>query len=154
MEQMQYVMFKLGEQTYSMELSNVKGIEQNYSVISLPVGPQFVKGLINLRGDVIPVYSLRSKFNMPDNFNGDTKKLLVTFTHNILLAFEVDMVIGIENVDKEKVNKVPIVVKTNETSYMDSIISVNNGIIINISVENILSETEIDDLAQIIDDNK
>ncbi len=154
MAELQYVMFKLGNQTYTMELLSVKGIEQDYNIMPLPVAPPNIKGLINLRGEIIPVYSLRSKFSLPDDYTGDTKKLLVTNTHGIPLAFEVDLVIGIEVVNDSKVSGVPVVLKSEETSYMDSIVNVNGSIMINISVESILSESEVNDLNKIIDENK
>ena len=148
-----YVVFKLGEQIYSMDLLLVKGIEQSYNIIPIPIGPENIKGIINLRGDVIPVFSLRSKFNMDENFDGDTRKLLVTFTHGIQLAFEVDAVVGIKLVDEKDINDIPVVVKTQETVYMDNILNIGDGIIISISVENIISKSEIDHLSEIIDDS-
>ncbi len=154
MAELQYVLFKLGDQTYTMELLRVKGIEQDYNIMPLPVAPPNIKGLINLRGEIIPVYSLRNKFNMVDDYTGDTKKLLVTNTHGVPLAFEVDLVVGIEVVNDSKISGVPIVVKAEETAYMDSIVNVNGSIMINVSVENILSESEVSDISKIIDENK
>ena len=64
MEERKYIIFQLGEEKYGMNLSYVNGIEQEYHIIPVPNAPEGIKGIINLRGLVIPVYSLRQRFGM------------------------------------------------------------------------------------------
>ena len=59
MEELKFIIFKLGEQKYAMNLLYINGIEQNYQIIPVPNAPEGIEGIINLRGDVIPVYSLK-----------------------------------------------------------------------------------------------
>lgn len=154
MATVQYIMFKLGEQDYTMKLSYIKGIEQNYSVMPIPGGPEHIQGLINLRGDIVPIYSLRDKFGIYGECDLVDKKILVTFAHNTLLAFEVDAVIGIENVNTDDVKGVPKVVIDEDTNYIENVVKTNDKIVIAISVNNILSESELDELDKMIDENK
>ena len=102
MEELKFIIFKLGEQKYAMNLLYINGIEQNYQIIPVPNAPEGIEGIINLRGDVIPVYSLKQRFGMDTRVAGTDKNLLVTMSSGTAVAYEVDEVFSIEELDKEK----------------------------------------------------
>lgn len=149
-----YVIFELGEQKYCMRLMRINGIEQNSKIIPIPIGPVNIKGIINLREEVIPVFNLKSKFNMEDTTYSVESELLISQIQDMKVAFEVDNVIAIETVDIKSVKEVPAVVKTNDTDYIENIIHLKDDIIISISVDNIMSSHEYMDLTKIIEENQ
>lgn len=152
MKEEKIIVFGLDEDTYCMDLQFVRGIEENYRIIPVPNCPGDIKGIINLRGEVIPVYSLRSRFQMDELRGGG--KLLLTHTHNTMLAFEVDAVHGIETLQEDDIFAVPTVVKSEETTYVDRIVRAASGIVINISVEDIVSDSDFAAIEQILADNE
>lgn len=83
-----YIVFRLNDQKYSMKLTKINGIEYVYHVVPVPMGPACIKGIIHLRNEVIPVFSLKRLFGMPEEA-ADTQ-LLITETHGMKLAIEVD----------------------------------------------------------------
>ena len=101
MEEQKFVIFQLADQKYGMHLMRVNGIEQDYHIIPVPNAPEGINGIINLRGTVIPVYSLRERFGMNPRIDNPGKSLLVTNSNGTLLAYEVDAVEEIEEVSKE-----------------------------------------------------
>ncbi len=144
MAEIRYIIFELDEAVYGMDLAYVKEIEENYAIIPVPNAPSHIKGIINLRGDVVPVYSLRSRFNMPEaNHKG---KLILTYVHNMIIGFEVDRIHGIENIDDENRLPAPLMIVNEETTYIDCVLHASCGIVINISVENIVPESEADEI--------
>ena len=106
--------------------------------------------MINLRGEIIPVYSLRSRFHMDEIERGKDTQLLIAKAGRIQLAFEVDAVLGIETVTSEQKNEVPIVLRADSTNYMESILNIRDKIVVEISVANIMTESEWEDIEQLI----
>jgi len=61
----QYLTFKLGEEVFALEVANVREILEFTTVTKVPQTPEFMRGVINLRGSVVPVMDMRLKFGMP-----------------------------------------------------------------------------------------
>jgi purine-binding chemotaxis protein CheW len=153
MSEQKYVVFCLGEGYYSMNIEYVSAIEQQYSIIPLPEAPENVKGMINLRGEIIPVYSLRSRFHMAEIGRTSTSQLLIVRTGAIQLAFEVDAVVGIETVDVQQKKEIPVIIRGNSTNYIGGILNIKDDIIVEISVENIVTESEWEAIEETIRQN-
>ena len=78
-----YIVFHLNDQKYSMKLTKINGIEYVYHVVPVPMGPACIKGIIHLRNEVIPVFSLKRLFGMPEE--AAETQLLITETHGMKL---------------------------------------------------------------------
>lgn len=160
MAETKYIIFVLGQQKYSMRLYNINGIEQVYNLVPVPVGAEFIKGIIHLRNSVIPVYDLKERFGTDEEPDICNRQLLITETHGISMGFEVDDVIGIVSVPDENVKAVPEVVRSTETGYLESIIKVKFAdsdayeIMLSISVDNLMSESEFDDVSNALQENQ
>ncbi|MBQ9701225.1 MAG: chemotaxis protein CheW, partial [Lachnospiraceae bacterium] len=76
------VVFKLDEELYGLDILRVQGIERDQQVVRVPNTASYIKGIMNLRGNVIPVYSLRKKFNLPDTANTDIQYIIVSANGN------------------------------------------------------------------------
>lgn len=154
MEERKFVVFRIGEQKYGMNLKYIKGIEQDYQVISVPNAPEAIKGIINLRGEVIPVYSLRMRFGMDGRIDNQGKSLLVTMSSGTLLAYEVDEVVVIAEMKQEDINDMPSVASNDENAFMENVLHVDGDIVIAFNVDKILSEDTKKIVERMIDDNK
>lgn len=154
MEERKYIIFQLGEEKYGMNLSYVNGIEQDYHIIPVPIAPEGIKGIINLRGLVIPVYSLRQRFGMDARVDNPAKGMLITMCSDIMVGYEVDAVLGIEEMAPEDINKMPFVASNEETSFMDQVLYVKNEIVIAINVSKVLSEEMEEALTSIVDEHQ
>lgn len=148
MEESKYVVFRLGEQKYGMSLKHINGIEQGYHIIPVPNAPEGIKGIINLRGLVIPVYSLFEQFGMKGAVEGEDRSLLITMSSGTSLAYEVDEVITIEEIAEDNLNKMPKMASNDENAYLDRVLHIGKDIVIAINVEKILSE----DMKKQVDD--
>ncbi|MDD6069881.1 MAG: chemotaxis protein CheW [Clostridiales bacterium] len=154
MEERKYIIFQLGEQKYGMNLSYVNGIEQDYHIIPVPNAPEGIRGIINLRGLVVPVYSLRERFGMDVRVDNPAKSMLITMSSNIMLGYEVDAVLGIEEVAPEDISKMPFVASNEETSFMEQVLCVKEGIIIAINVNKVLSDDMEEVLNQMVEEHQ
>ncbi len=154
MEELKYVVFQLGEQRYGMNLMRINGIEKDYHIIPVPNAPEGISGIINLRGLVVPVYSLRERFGMDSRIDNPEKSLLVTYSSGTMLAYEVDAVEEIEEMRPEDVNEMPSVASSEETAFMDKVLHIRNDIVIAINVDKVLSEDAQIMVNQLIENNQ
>lgn len=154
MEELKYVVFQLGEQRYGMSLMRINGIEKDYHIIPVPNAPEGINGIINLRGSVVPVYSLRERFGMDSRIDNPEKSLLITYSSGTMLAYEVDAVEEIEEMRPEDVNEMPRVASSEETAFMDKVLHIGNDIVIAINVDKVLSEDAQNMVNQLIENNQ
>lgn len=153
MSEEKQVIFRVGNEMYSMNIEYVKAIEQEYHIIPLPEALEHIKGMINLRGEIIPIYSLRSRFNMGEAEDKSECQLLIAKAGVVQLAFEVDSVAGIETIEPNQRKEIPFVVKGEATNYIGGVLDINNQIAVEISIENIVSESEWENIEQLVKEN-
>ena len=139
------VVFKLGKELYGLDINKVQGIEKEQQVVHVPNTASYIKGIMNLRGDVIPVYSLRKKFGMAEAVSDDVQYIIVR-ANGSLLALEVDTVDEIHNVESENVHVVPSIVNTVDTRYFDRVLKTERGLIITIDIDKLLSDEEVEQI--------
>ncbi len=140
--QTKQVIFALGDEEYGLDIRIVNAIEKYTDIVRVPNGPECIKGIINLRGDVIPVYSLRKKFGLEEKGIDENTKLVITKSNNIMMAYEVDAVKEIIEIPDENISETPIIVKGKNTSYIKSIANINGRMIILLDHNGILTEKE------------
>lgn len=136
------VVFNIGSEKYGVNISDVRGIEKMQEIIRVPNAGRHIKGIINLRGDVIPVFSIRSKFGMEEVETTLATRLIIVQSGEFLLALQVDSVEEIQTVDVEMVHDAPVIVKNKETEYVKKVVSVNGTLIIVIDPISVLSDEE------------
>ena len=78
-----YVIFKLNEEYYGIPISNVLSIEKVGETTRIPNAPNYINGVINLRGEVIPIISLKSKLGMKEDILSTTSRVIVITKNEI-----------------------------------------------------------------------
>jgi purine-binding chemotaxis protein CheW len=136
------VIFTLGDEEFGLDIMLVNAIEKYTDLVRIPNAPSYIKGIINLRGDVIPVYSLRRKFGLEDKAVDENSKLIVTKSNNILMAFEVDAVKEILEIPSTNISETPVIVKSIDTTYIKSVANLGGRMIILLDHNGILSVNE------------
>ena len=147
-----YLVFRIEDRKYAIELNHVNGTEQNYSIIPFPDAPFGVQGIINLRGKLVPVYSLRQRFGMDTNITNPGKSALIARTSGIMIAYEVDCVEFIEEVDSTEIREMPKMASNDETAFMNKILHVKNQIVVVVDVNKVLSAEAIEQLEKMIEE--
>jgi purine-binding chemotaxis protein CheW len=74
----QYLTFKLGEEMFALDIAKVREVLDFTTVTKVPRTPEFMRGVINLRGSVVPVVDLRLKFGMSRTENGVNTCIIIT----------------------------------------------------------------------------
>lgn len=141
MEEIKPIIFNLNKEKYGVDISLVNAIEPAQQTVRIPNAPDHIKGIINLRGEVIPVFSLRSKFNIEEGDSSD-RKLIVTNVKGMPIALEVDEVSEIQNLTNMDISDVPAIVKSYDTLYIKSIAKINENMVIILNTEKLMSDEE------------
>lgn len=134
------VVFKIGEESYGVDINLVQSIENGIDFVPVPNAVEYVKGIVNLRGEVIPVYSLKRKFNIPDdNLNGSC---VIISAGDFKIALEVDEVLEISEMKASDIVRMPIVVKNPDTEFMDRVANIGGRLVILMDVMKLLTREE------------
>lgn len=150
MQSTKQAIFKLGEEEYGLDIMDVNMIEKFIPVEKVANSLKNVNGMIHLRGDIIPVYSLRRKFGLDEKEADKDTRLIITTSNGILVAYEVDKMLEIAQIKPEQLNEIPSAVQSKDTSYMKSITNLNGRLVILLNHDGILSVEEQNNILSII----
>jgi purine-binding chemotaxis protein CheW len=145
-----YLTFSLEEEEYGIGILKVKEIIGMMPITSVPRTPDHVKGVINLRGKVIPVVDLRLKFGMGEiPYNERTCIIVVeidTSEATVLIGIVVDSVSEVLNIKEDEIEDTPAFGTQLDTSFILGIAKTDSGVKILLNIDKVLSSTEISSL--------
>lgn len=106
-EAKKYLIFKLGNEEYGADISKITTIiEKDMSIARVPKLPAFIKGVINLRGEIIPVISLRLKFGMSEDIYGVDTRIIIIKLDDISAGLIVDSVAEVIELDEDSTESI------------------------------------------------
>ena len=108
-ELIQLVSFRLDKEEYGVEVLKVREIIRMVNITSMPNTPHFVEGIINLRGKVIPIISMRKKFGLMDAENDQHTRVIIMDVSGELIGFTVDSVSEVIRVSAGEIQPSPSV---------------------------------------------
>jgi len=107
-EEEQFVIFKLEKQEYAVPIESVREIVRVPEELThIPKAPEFVEGVINLRGQVLPVIDLRKRFDLPVKERDETQRIMVFVIEEQVIGFMVDAVTEVKKIPKIAIAKAP-----------------------------------------------
>lgn len=138
----QYLTFFLKSQSYGVPIAAVREINQLSDIVQIPKTPNFVMGVMNLRGKVIPVVDLRMKFGMDKTPH--TKETCIIVIETVLgqVGAVVDAVSEVIDLTSEQIGPAPVLGEEKELSYVKGMGKFNNSVIVLVDVVNALSKEE------------
>lgn len=153
MEKLKLVIFQLGGENYGMDINLVSAIEKVHKIVPIPNSISFVKGVMKLRGGVIPVCSLRSKFALEEIEDTDSTRFLIVKANDMEIALVVDSVDEIHDIESEDSFKTPDIIKNPKTTYVDKIVTLGERLIVVLNANHLLSEEELKNIENIIENH-
>ncbi len=145
-----YLTFTLDEEEYGIGILKVKEIIGMMPITSVPRTPEFVKGVINLRGKVIPVIDLRLKFDMGEiSYTERTCIIVVEIDSKegtVLIGIVVDSVSEVLNIQETEIEETPAFGTSLNTEYILGMAKIQGGVKILLNIDKVLSSEEISGL--------
>jgi len=148
-----YLTFTLAEEEYGIGILKVKEIIGMMPITTVPRTPEFIKGVINLRGKVIPIIDLRLKFNMEAIPYSDRTCIIVveidSDTSTVLIGIVVDAVSEVLNIREDEIEDTPKFGTRLNTEYILGMAKIQKGVKILLNIDQVLSSEEITTLKKV-----
>lgn len=105
-DEIQYIVVKLGDEKYGIDISNVDNIVRMQRITRVPKSQPYYVGVINLRGEVVPIMSLRRRFGLEeDEYSAATRIIIIRLEDQSMIGFVVDEVQEVVNLDVSTIEK-------------------------------------------------
>jgi len=125
MEQ-QFVVFELGEEHYGVDIATVDGIIKMQEITSLPKAPDFIEGVTNLRGLVIPVLDLRKRFELEMVELTADSRIVVINIEDMKVGMIVDAVSEVLQIGEDDIELTPALISGVDTAFITGIAKVED----------------------------
>ena len=142
-------MFDLNEEAYGVDISQVREIIRMEEITRVPRAPEFVEGVINLRGKMNPVVDLRARFSMPSTERTDEHGIVVVDVDGQDIGMVVDAVTEVSRTPSDSIEPPSSVITTDDSEYLTGIVKTNDKLIILLDIAKVISESEASALEEI-----
>jgi len=136
------VVFHLGDEAYSLRLHEVREIIMVGNITPIPRAPSFIEGVLNLRGEVMPVIDLRGRFGLPRQEVTSTSRIVITPIGGVSTGLIVDAVAEVKSVDQRRLEDPPRVSAVGANAFIEKVARVDAGVIFLLNVQCLLTEVE------------
>ncbi|WP_409479953.1 chemotaxis protein CheW [Pseudobdellovibrio sp. HCB154] len=130
--------FYLEDRMYALDVQQVQEVTKSLPITPIPLAPSYVKGLINLRGQIAVSIDLREMFGLPKQENTELTNTIVCRTDGILMAFPVDRVGDVVENDYNNFENTPETVEPKIAQFMKGVFKSQHNILSMLDIESIL----------------
>ena len=138
----QFISFSVGDEEYGLELLRVKEVIRVREITWLPKAPSFVKGIINLRGDVIPIIDLRDKFGLEAKEATATTRVIVVEVEAKLMGMVVDSASQVVRIPADQIDPPPPVLGGFSQEFITGVGKIDDRLIILLNSDAVLTAEE------------
>jgi len=143
----QLVVFVMAETEFGIDIRHVREVIRVPDVTPMPRTPQFIEGIINLRGRILPVLDLKKRFGLPAADETPLTRVMIVEWKGQTIGFLVDIVSEVLRVPASNVVRPPDMILTIAGQYLEGIVDVKDRLLILLDMERILDQEEIRNLA-------
>lgn len=147
------VVFHLDNEEYGIDIMKVNVIEKYQEIVKVPNSPEYIEGIINLRGEILPIFSLRKKFRLEAKPIDESTKIIVVFLGDMKVGFVVDSVSQIINIEDSQLEPAPRIVTGVSRRYIQSVAKVGDRMVVLLNVDLILEDEEKLSLGNILEES-
>ncbi|OXS59695.1 chemotaxis protein CheW [Cohnella sp. CIP 111063] len=148
-EELKVIVFTLAQEEYGIEVDKVRTIERMLPITRVPKTPAFVKGVINLRGVVIPVIDLRGRFGLTESDYTENSRIIIVAANELEVGFIVDSANDVLDVSSDAIENPPEVVGGIKAKYLSGVAKIGeNRLLILLNLSEVLNRSEIIQLEQ------
>ena len=148
-EILQWVTFKLEDETYGVNVMQVQEILRYTEIAPVPGAPSYVIGIINLRGNVVTVIDTRSRFGLPDNEATDNSRNLIIEAEEQVIGILADSVSEVVYLRSSEIDSAPNVGTEESAKFIQGVCNRDNELLILVDLNKLLSDDEWDELSDI-----
>ncbi|KAB1437686.1 chemotaxis protein CheW [Candidatus Galacturonibacter soehngenii] len=141
--QVQYIVVKIGNEQYGIDISYVDNIVRMQKIIRVPKAQHYFKGVINLRGVIVPVMSIRLKMQLEDDKFTNSSRIIILKMDQALIGIIVDEVKEVVTLENTDIEKMAYDSKEDRTSYINGIGKHAGELISLLDINSVITEKEL-----------
>jgi len=143
------VIFQLNDEEYGVDVHQVQSIERMIHITRVPKMPDFVKGVINLRGVVTPIIDLKERFSIETTEYTDSTRIIIVQVDDKEVGLIVDSANDVIDIPTEKIEQPPEVVGKIESDYIRGVAKLDDRLLILLNLNKVLNAEELAAIANI-----
>jgi purine-binding chemotaxis protein CheW len=148
-----YINFKIGKEYFAISVYRVLEIIQLNKLTEIPNSSEFVLGVLNFRGSIVPVIDMHKRFNVKSASEKDKMVIVVDIKNNkentVLMGLVVDEVTEVVQFDYKSIRAVPELGIKYNPDFLEGIVEINEKFILVLNVDRVLSIAELSELTEI-----
>jgi purine-binding chemotaxis protein CheW len=129
-ETLQLVTFHLGNEEFGIDIKKVQEINRMIDITKIPNAPAYVEGVVNLRGKIIPIVSLRTKLGLGEADRDKATRIMIVEIEGRILGFIVDSVSEVLRIQDPKIEAPPSITGGSDSAYIEGVINLADRILI------------------------
>ena len=141
-DELKLIIFKLGREEYGMDILKVQEIKRMMSITRVPSTPSFIKGVINLRGSVLPVIDLRTRLGLFEAELTEAARIIVVLVNEGVVGFIVDEVVEVTTINPQNVEAVQTLSNGLSAEYISGIAKADSRLYIMLNPDAIVNITQ------------
>jgi len=138
----EYVTFMIGEQEYCIDIMSLREIRGWTLETALPDSPHYVRGVINLRGSVLPIVDLAKRLDIPANEPSERSVVMITQIGSQIIGLLADAVSDILMIDTTTIQPPPELSSDPSSSFITGLVALEDRMVSIVSLNNVLSDVE------------
>jgi purine-binding chemotaxis protein CheW len=140
----EFLTFTLGAEEYGMDILKVQEIRGYDAVTAIANTPAFIKGVINLRGIIVPIVDLRIKFNLGNVTYNEMTVVIILNLHSRVVGVVVDSVSDVLTLTQEQIKAAPSLSTSLDTRYIMGLGTVDQRMLILVDIEKLMSSRDME----------
>lgn len=149
LQEMKVIVFQLKDEEYGVEVDQVRSIERVEHITRVPSTPNFVEGVINLRGVVTPIIDLRKRFEIEEIEHTETTRVIIVTVENMDVGLVVDAANDVIDISRDSVEPPPEVVGSLEVDFIQGVAKLEKRLLILLNLDKVLNRTEVEQMKDI-----
>jgi len=138
----QLVTFRLGGETYGIDVMNVQEVLRISEIAPVPGAPEYVLGIINLRGNVVTVVDTRARFGLPSSETDDASRIVIVESENQVVGILVDSVAEVVELNQSEIDVPPNVGNEDSARYVQGVANRESDLLIVIDLDKLLARDD------------
>jgi len=142
-----YLTFKLHNEHFAVNVNKVLEVLQEFKIVEVPDAPEYIKGMINFRGNIIPIINFRQKFQFPKNESEQNKVIILEIIiddNPIKFGAIVDKVNDVFEINEQDIKEKPEFGSKYNPEYMEGMINKDDNYFMLLNIEKVFTDKEID----------
>lgn len=148
-EVLQWVTFKLGEETYGINVMQVQEVLRYSEIAPVPGAPDYVLGIINLRGNVVTVIDTRSRFGLDTNEVTDNSRIVIIESEQQVVGILVDSVAEVVYLKSSEIDSAPNVGTEESAKFIQGVCNRDGLLLILVDLNKLLTDEEWDEITSL-----